>query len=151
MESDEEEDTEGERNPWFQSWMDERFCLFRNLNDPAPSDERLTWDSDLVGLDDGGGDLEDPDGYYKTMGYSKSSSDDKIDCQHKQLRKKFQSIALKCHPDKTKDTKRHARFLRAEAIWSCVHRARSVLGKVDESGCYALRSSTTVKESCVGI
>ena len=77
--------------------------------------------------------------------------EDEIDCQHKQLQKKFQSIALKCHPDKTKDTKRHARFLRAEAIWSCVHRARSVLGKVDESGCYALRSSTTVKESCVGI
>ena len=139
LESDEEEDTEGERTPRLRTWRDERCMLSKDLNDPAPSDERLTWDRDLVGLDDGGGDLEDPDGYYKIMGCSKSSSDDEIGRQHKRMRKKFRMIALKCHPDKTKDTKRHARFLRADAIWSCVQRAMSVLGEVDESGCYALR------------
>ena len=102
-------------------------------------DERLTWDSDLVGVEDCCDDLEDPEGYYMTMGCSKLSSDDRIDRQLKRLRKKYRSIALKCHPDKTKDSKRHNKFRRADAKWNRVSRAFGALSKVEDSGCYALR------------
>jgi len=138
--SKEEEDTKGERNPpRIRSWRDKRCLLSKDLHEPAPSDERITWDSDFVGLDDGCDDLEDPEGYYMTIGCSNSSSDDEIDCQLKRLRKKYRSIALKCHPDKTKDSKRHNKFRRADAKWNRVSHAFDVLGKVDDNGCYALR------------
>ena len=133
--SEEEEDTEQGRNPRrIRSWRDGRCLLSKDLYDPAPSDERLTWDSDLVGVEDRCDDLEDPEGYYTTMGCSKSSSDDEIDCQLKRLRKKYRSIALKCHPDKTKNQKRHDKFRRADVRWNRVSRAFGVLGKVDDSG-----------------
>ena len=74
------------------------------------------------------------------MRCSKLSSDDEIDRQLKRLRKKYRSIALKCHPDKTKDRKCHDKFQDADAKWNRVSRAFGVLGKVDDSGCYALRA-----------
>ena len=138
--SEEEEDTEEQRNPRrIRSWRDGRCVLSKDLYDPAPSDERLTWDSDLVGVEDRCDDLEDPEGYYTTMVCSKSSSDGEIYCQLKRLRKKYRSIALKCHPDKTQNEKRHDKFRCAELKWNRVSRAFDVLGKVDDSGCYALR------------
>ena len=94
--SEEEEDTEEERNPRrIRSWRDGRCVLSKDLYEPAPPDERLTWDSDLVGVEDRCDDLEDPEGYYMTMRCSKSSSDDEIDRQLKRLRKIYRSIALK--------------------------------------------------------
>ena len=72
------------------------------------------------------------------MGCSKSSSDDEIDCQLKRLCKKYRSIALKYHPDKMKNQKRHDKFRHADVKWNRVSRAFGVLVKVDHSGCYAL-------------
>ena len=60
---EEEEDTEQGRNPRrIRSWRDGRCLLSKDLYDPAPSDESLTWDSDLVGIEDRCDDLEDPEG-----------------------------------------------------------------------------------------
>jgi len=73
------------------------------------------------------------------MGCSKSSSDGEIYCQLKRLRKKYRSIALKCHPDKTQNQQHHDKFWCADVKWNRVTRAFGVLGKVDDSGCYALR------------
>jgi hypothetical protein len=141
-ECEEEEDAGagGERpSRRIQSWRDGRCLLSKDLNEPSTSNERITWDNDLVGIGDGCEDLEDPEGYYAVMGCYKESSDSEIARHHKRLRKKYQSLALKCHPDKTKDVRLHNKFLRADAKWKRVSCAFGVLGKVDDSGCYVLR------------
>ena len=130
----------GERpSPPIQSWSDGRCLLSKELNEPATSDERITWDNDLVGVGDGCKDLEDPEGYYAVMGCYKESSDIEIARRHKSLRKKYRSVALKCHPDKTKDVRLHDKFRHADSKWKRVSCAFDVLGKIDDSGCYALR------------
>ena len=47
--------------------------------------------------------FEDPDRYYETVGYSKTSSDKNIKKSVKRARKKFRSIDIKCHPDKSQN------------------------------------------------
>ena len=135
--SGEEEDTGLGESPRLRSWRDARCSISKDLFDPAPLDERLTWDNDLVDIDDRCHDLEDPQGYYKSLGCTKISSDDNIACEYKRQRKKYRGIALKCHPDKTQDRNRHEKFRRTDTKWNCVQRAWCVLGAVDDSGCFA--------------
>jgi len=139
--SGEEKDTGLELSPRLESWRDARCCLSKDLFEPAPSDERLTWDNDLIGIDDRAEDLEDPQGHYKSLRCSKVTSDDDIDREFKRQRKKYRIIALKCHPDKTADVNRHEKFQRADMRWNRVQRSFGVLGAADDSGCYALRVS----------
>ena len=84
-------------------WKDKRCALAKKWVDLASADEKLTWDSDIVAAGDGGNNLEDHAGYYADLGCSKTSSDLDINQGYKCIRNKFRRMALRCHPDRTKD------------------------------------------------
>ena len=139
-EDEEEEDHVADSgNTWTRSLRAGRCQLSPDLIDPATPEERITWDPDLVEASDRCDDLEDPDGFYKSLGCSKMSSDHKIAQEYAVIRKTFRAMAMKCHPDRTKDKRRHAKFSRRSPAWNTAEQAFKVLGTADDCGCFASR------------
>ena len=86
------------------NWRDGRCSLSKDLKEPATADERLTWDSDIMPEGKRNvNNLEDPDGYYETLGCDKTSSDDEVANQVKRVKKKLRSKLNQYHEDKNRN------------------------------------------------
>ena len=126
-------------NTWSRSLRAGRCQLSQDLIDPASPDERISWDPDLLEPHDRCDDLEDPKGFYKSLGCSKMSSDHQLAQDYALIRRAFRGMAMKCHPDRTTDKRLHAKFSWENMQWNHADRAYKILGAADDSGCFSSR------------
>ena len=68
----------------------------------------------LLGADVGCEDLEDPDGYYKTLVCKNMSSDEDIGVALKNAKKGFFGLGRNCHPENTEDKEKIELFKKAK-------------------------------------
>ena len=73
------------------------------LTSPTNDSEKVCWGENILGADVECEDLEDPNGYYKDLGYKKMSSDEDIGLVPKNSNKGFFGIGRTYQPDKTED------------------------------------------------
>ena len=102
-------------------------------------DERITWDPHLVEAHDRCDDLEDPEGFYESLRCSTMSSDYKTAQEYAVICKSFRAMAMKCHLDRTKDKRRHAKFARRSMEWNHAEQAFRALVTDDDCGCFTSR------------
>jgi hypothetical protein len=131
-------------------WRAPRCDLSKDLIEPATEDEKLTWDVDLLkelsGRDGSAVNLEDIDGYYKSIGCSKISSDAEVAENFEELWQKARRGVIKYHPDKK--TANPTKYQKAKSKFDKLKRTKEVLCTKDNNGCFAERVAYDKKGEC---
>ena len=110
--------------------------LASTLEDPADEDEKSCWVDVAILLPSTlqCEDLEDPDGHYKALGCTKTSSDEEIAASFKKVGREFRELARHNHTDKTSDKAKNEIFFQAKEKHERQKRAHDVLGTLNILG-----------------
>ena len=112
----------------------DRCFLSETLLDKAEDAEKICWSDNLIPTDSQYKDLEDPKGYYKVLGCSKTTSSKGIATAFQTMKIKYTYCARSHHPDKTSDKEKIARFHRSKDTYELQKAALQVLGTMKSVG-----------------
>ena len=88
--------------------------MSNNLTSPADDLEKVCWGENLLGADVECEDHEDPDGYYKALGWKNISSDEDIGVALKKVKKGLFGLGRTHHPEKTEDKEKIELFKKSK-------------------------------------
>ena len=108
--------------------------MSNNLTSPANDLEKVCWGENLLGEDVECEDLEDPDGYYKSIGCKKISSDEDVGVALKKAKKGFSGLGKTHHPVKTKYKENIELFKKVKEQYELQKTAFETLGTLNLMG-----------------